>query len=108
MIDFDKDSRLAVQMATAVRQLRNAGSTVIAVSEKSDPALILDAMRAGCTEFLSKPLAVGDLSKAFGHHPRSIAGYGRSQVIGTSPGLPGMSGRGGNYDACRSSRDIHG
>jgi len=64
VIDFDRDMRLAVQAAASVRQMHDARPTVIAVSEKSEPAMILEAMRAGCSECLFKPLTGGDLSKA--------------------------------------------
>jgi pilus assembly protein CpaE len=56
VIDFDKNEELAAQAATALQGLSQGRSASIAVSERSQPELILCAMRAGCSEYLEKPL----------------------------------------------------
>jgi pilus assembly protein CpaE len=58
VIDFDKDRKLAVQAANSIHMMLRGRTTLIALSEHSDPELIVEAMRAGCSEFLAKPLSV--------------------------------------------------
>lgn len=58
VIDFDNDRNLAVQTANSIRQMLHGRSTIIALSDKADPTLILEAMRSGCSEYLTKPLNV--------------------------------------------------
>jgi pilus assembly protein CpaE len=64
VIDFDPDREAAAQAANAIQQALHGRGTLIAVSAKSDPALILEAMRAGCGEYLTKPIAVEQLAEA--------------------------------------------
>lgn len=56
VIDFDQDRQQAIALA---EQIRNAatGAAVFALSGNSDPELIIQAMHAGCSEYLVKPLA---------------------------------------------------
>jgi len=61
VIDFDQDRELAVLTATAMQQMLGQ-ATLIAVSSKAEPSLILEAMRAGCSEYLTKPVAIEQLS----------------------------------------------
>lgn len=62
VIDFDRDRIEAVQTAKALQQMFGASITMIALSERADPALILDAMRSGCNEYLVKPVRIEQLS----------------------------------------------
>src|SRR5437667_9069382 len=55
LLDFDKDRRSAAM--TAERIHSDAPDTAIfAVSSQSQPELIIQAMRSGCSEYLLKPL----------------------------------------------------
>ena len=56
VIDFDDDRALAAQAANSIHM--RGRTVVMALSEQSDPNLIVEAMRAGCSEYLSKPLTV--------------------------------------------------
>ncbi len=62
VIDFDRDRVEAVLTAKSLQQMFGARITMIALSERSDPALILDAMRSGCNEYLVKPVKIEQLS----------------------------------------------
>ncbi len=62
VIDFDRDRVEAVHTANSLQQMLGARITMIALSERADPALILDAMRSGCNEYLVKPLRIEQLS----------------------------------------------
>src|SRR5271157_3043066 len=64
VIDFDKDHERAVQAANALHQMLHGKTTLIALSEKNEPALILEAMRAGCSEYLTKPLSIEALCES--------------------------------------------
>ncbi len=64
VVDFDKDHERAIQAATTLQQILDGRTTLIALSEKNDPALILEAMRAGCGEYLIKPLSVEALCES--------------------------------------------
>jgi len=64
VIDFDGDRAAAVEAAKTIQQELHGRSTLIAVSAKADPALILEAMRAGCNEYLTKPVAADQLEEA--------------------------------------------
>ncbi len=62
LIDFDGNPDLAVQTASGIQALGANQTTLIALSAEESPDLILHAMRAGCTEYLTKPLRVEQLA----------------------------------------------
>jgi pilus assembly protein CpaE len=62
LIDFDKSPDSAVETAATIQLLVNGRTTLIALSADENPDLILNAMRAGCSEYLSKPLRPDQLS----------------------------------------------
>ena len=64
LIDFDKSKDLAIQTATTIQPLVNGRTTLIALSADENPDLILNAMRAGCSEYLTKPLQADQLSSS--------------------------------------------
>ena len=64
VIDFDTDRQAAVAAANAIQQALHGRGTLIAVSVQNDPARILEAMRAGCSEYLNKPLSADQLAEA--------------------------------------------
>ena len=61
VIDFDQDRAHAVESANALQQMFGTRITMIALSDKADADLILDAMRCGCSEYLTKPLQTEQL-----------------------------------------------
>jgi pilus assembly protein CpaE len=54
-VDFDKNPEQAVVTTRYLQQIFGAKVTIVALSENDDPSLLLLAMRAGCSEFCSKP-----------------------------------------------------
>ncbi len=64
VIDFDKNEDLAAEAVTSLQVLSQARSASIALSERSQPEVILRAMRAGCSEYLEKPLRSSQLLDA--------------------------------------------
>ena len=63
LIDFDTNKELAVQTASTLQTLTKHHATLIALSSEENPDLILPAMRAGCTEYLTKPLRIEQLAE---------------------------------------------
>ena len=64
VIDFDQDHERAVAAAASLQKLLQGRTSLLALSEKTEPALILEAMRAGCSEYLAKPLSLEALCDA--------------------------------------------
>lgn len=64
VVDFDRDRGQAVTAADLLQETLHGRTTLIAVSAEADPGLILEAMRAGCSEYLTKPVAVDQFSQA--------------------------------------------
>ncbi len=60
IIDFDHHSEQAAQSAEILHQIFAGKIAIIAVARRSDAELLLQAMRAGCSEFLACPF---DLSQ---------------------------------------------
>ncbi len=60
IVDFDRDPERAAQSTEAVHQALAGKIATIAVSSRNDADLVLQAMRAGCGEFLTRPF---DLSQ---------------------------------------------
>ena len=56
-IDFDRHPEQAIETAEALRNLQSPPIIAVGVSSKVDADLLLRAMRAGCSEFLEKPVA---------------------------------------------------
>ncbi len=53
VIDFDKDIDQAIAAASYMQELFSGNVALIALSTSPDPDILLRAMRAGCTEFIS-------------------------------------------------------
>jgi pilus assembly protein CpaE len=86
VIDFDRDPRGAIESAGYLHQLFFGKVFVAALSGRNDPDLLLAAMRAGCNEFLRKPLDPRQLADALDRQERhwsSTMGRARStgQII---------------------------
>lgn len=64
VIDFDRHRVAATAAAGILQQRLHGRGSLIAVSAHSDPALILETMRAGCGEYLTKPVAAEQVAEA--------------------------------------------
>jgi len=95
VIDFDRDRAQAVACANAIQQELHGRTTLIAVSAKSDPGLILEAMRAGCGEYLTKPVAVDQLAEALDRMRTRLASLKPSRVKPQGRILALLGARGG-------------
>lgn len=83
VVDFDRDPVGALDTATYLHQLFPGRIFIAALSGSSDPDLLLAAMRAGCNEFLHKPLDEQQLTEAFARQERIWTGtMGRDHSAG--------------------------
>ena len=83
LVDFDRDRRAA---AIAAERLHSGarGTAVFAISAQSHPDSILEAMRAGCSEYLSKPIQREQLVNALariGARRKEKKDQGSAQVL---------------------------
>lgn len=65
LIDFDKDPELALKTVERLGQIFIKRICMIAVGSELSSALLLRAVRAGCTEYLTKPVNTVDLTSSF-------------------------------------------
>ncbi|MFZ0517968.1 MAG: AAA family ATPase [Acidobacteriaceae bacterium] len=66
LIDFDRNIDEAEQSAEILHKTFSGKIAIIAVSRRSQEELILRAMRAGCSEFLSCPFVLSDFTDMVG------------------------------------------
>lgn len=64
VVGFDRDRAAAIAACQAIQQSTHGHCRLVAVSENSDAVLILEAMRAGCSEYLTRPVAVEQFADA--------------------------------------------
>jgi len=62
LIDCDRNSELALETMRRLQELFLNRISIVAVSSQMDADLLLRAMRAGCNEFLNRPVDVSELS----------------------------------------------
>ena len=83
LVDFDKDRRTAAIIAERIHTAL-PGTAVFAVSSQSQPDVILEAMRAGCGEYLIKPMDREQLVRAvarIGSRRREKQEQSRAQIL---------------------------
>jgi pilus assembly protein CpaE len=64
LVDFDRDPELALGTVERLNQVFLSRISVVAVGAPLDAALLLRAVRAGCTDFLSSPVSAVDVVSA--------------------------------------------
>jgi pilus assembly protein CpaE len=84
LIDFDRDPELALQTTERLHQIFLKKISIVGVGTQLDAGLLLRAVRNGCTEFLTKPLAQTDLTSSLNRFqsvmavdPHAQSGIGR-------------------------------
>ncbi len=83
VVDFDRDPELALETAECLRQSFYHKIAILALSSTTDPDLLLRAMRAGYSEFLSKPFDVDEFTDTLTRlDHRWSATVGRAQNSG--------------------------
>lgn len=88
-VNLDGDEEAALRIVERVsRQIPGCG--VIGVSKATDPQAIIRAMRAGCAQFVCRPVDIEDLKSALSRirasHPLTAKGSQRICVIGAGGG----------------------
>lgn len=64
VVGFDRDRAAAVVACQAIQKATHGHCNFVAVSDTSDGSLILEAMRAGCSEYLTRPVGVDQFADA--------------------------------------------
>lgn len=83
IIDFDRDPQGAAETSSYLQQLFFGRFFAAALSGRSDPDLLLAAMRAGCSEVLKTPLDPRQLADTFDRQERQwSANTGRTRNSG--------------------------
>lgn len=83
LVDFDGNRRGAAMAAERIHSSA-PGTAIFAISSHSQPECILEAMRSGCTEYLTKPLEREQLVNAVGRvgaRRREKKDQNRAQVM---------------------------
>ena len=84
LVDFEREPSAAVRTVTRLIQMFGKEIDVVGVGKSQDASLLLQAMRAGCAEFLLQPVTQEDIGAALakfrehlGHDQRSKSTSGR-------------------------------
>ena len=84
LVDFDTSRRSAASVAERIHALA-PGVAIFALSSRSQPDAILEAMRSGCTEYLVKPIDREQLVNAVarvGARRKDKNDHSKGQVLG--------------------------
>ncbi len=93
LIDFDADATQAAAAASYLQQVFGTRLALIAFATESQPQLMLLAMRAGCTEFVTKPAEASAVSESFRRAEQHLANRNMvSQASGSILALLGAKG----------------
>jgi pilus assembly protein CpaE len=98
LVDFDQDCELALETVDRLQQIFLHRISIVGVGSNLDAGMLLRAVRNGCTEFLTKPVAMEELASALNrfrsvraidpHAPSSIgrvvAFFGSKGGVGTT------------------------
>ncbi len=84
IIDFDSNPEEAAQSAEILHQMLPGKIAIIAVSKHSNEELLLQAMRAGCSEFLHCPFGLSQFTE--------VVGRLQARFLTASPDIPRNTG----------------
>ena len=79
VLDLRQDKRIPAALTALKRQHPSTG--VLLVASELDPALLLEAMRAGVNEFVTPPLTVAELQAAIKRLIGSLATTSRGEIF---------------------------
>jgi pilus assembly protein CpaE len=84
LIDFDRDTELALQTTERLHQIFLKKISIVGVGAQLDAGVLLRAVRNGCTEFLTKPLDEAEFANSLNRFqavmavdPHAHSGIGR-------------------------------
>ncbi|HEV2275279.1 MAG TPA: AAA family ATPase, partial [Acidobacteriaceae bacterium] len=82
LIDFDRDFALALQTSERLQQIFPRKISIAGIGSELDAGLLLQAMRSGCAEFLTKPVEAVELSASLARFHQSGTMTGAAQRSG--------------------------
>jgi pilus assembly protein CpaE len=93
LVDFDRDPDLALKTTERLRQIFFRKISIIALASHLSADLLLHAMRSGCSEYLTKPVAVAALKASLSRFHASMEGdIPMPRARGTAAALFGAKG----------------
>lgn len=93
IIDFDRHAEHAIETASVLSTHQSPRIISVGVSSRIDSGLLLKAMRAGCSEFLEKPLGVTRVQEALQQiQQRFVQSLGTSGKRGRVATIVGIKG----------------
>ena len=95
LVDFDRSPELALKTAERLKEIFRHKVSIIALASQLDATLILQTMRSGCNEYLTKPLAPGALAASLARLRSSVevvlsAPQSRGHIISLSGAKGGV------------------
>jgi pilus assembly protein CpaE len=79
LVDFDRDPELALKTAERLQQIFLKRINIVAIGAELDAAVLLRAVRNGCTEFLTKPINPEDLIASLNRFQAGISAEPNAQ-----------------------------
>lgn len=93
LVDFDGNTNEALDSVEFLLQSLPGKVTVVALTSDPDPSIILRAMRAGCSEYLPKPLENRSFTEALARIERRFANVQEAAIqMGTVLSFVGAKG----------------
>jgi pilus assembly protein CpaE len=91
-VDFDADPGAAAESTRHLKVIFNNAITVIAVAKERNPEFLLSAMRAGCSEFLQKPIESEKLTEILNQLGSTLSGAEQHRELGAILSFFGAKG----------------
>jgi pilus assembly protein CpaE len=91
-VDFDSDPAAAAESTRHLKVIFQNSITVIAVAKERNPEFLLSAMRAGCSEFLQKPIESEVLAEILTRLGNNFSGTEEHHELGTVLSFFGSKG----------------
>jgi pilus assembly protein CpaE len=80
LVDFDRDPELALKTTERLQQIFLKKISIVGIGAQLEAGLLLRAVRNGCTEFLTKPIDVNDLTASLNRFHASMIVDAHTQV----------------------------
>jgi pilus assembly protein CpaE len=97
VIGLDRDRAAAMEACARIQRQSHGACRIVAVAGSSEPSSILEAMRAGCGEYLTRPVGTEDFAEALQRLRTRLVGKREvpSRPVGRIVALLGVRGGAG-------------
>ena len=73
LVDFDADAQMALKTVQRLHQIFLKRISIVGIGSSVDSGLLLNAMRAGCVEFLARPINTVELATALERFQKNMS-----------------------------------